>query len=961
MDHMDPLTALGLASNIVQLITFASDLVSKGREIYKSVDGALVENLELETITTTLQELSQSVHLPRRPRLEKLTKTERKLHELCHDCNDVSGQLLGVIRGLKAKGPATRWNSFRHALNSVWKENEIEALETRLDRYRRQLDTTLLMSLREHVQQLSTKNLDNQQVKKAILSPEKDTKQWQANVIDCFLQINGQLQNQQTMSMFSSELSTGTQHERENFLKLRILEDLRFNGMEDRFESIAEAHKKTFEWILLEGKDTSRPELNATGSYGDMKENGAEGSPEEQGEAKDCSKPQWSNFISWIHSDSHLYWVTGKPGSGKSTLMKFLHDDARTRQHLTEWGGDFPLVIAGFFFWNAGTTMQMSRLGLFQTLLHEAIKHNPELVPSLFVQRWRSYQLFGGDLRPWSMIELAQAFRNLIADTSKRFFFFIDGLDEFDGDGAELVDFINETLSSRTNVKICVASRPWLVFEDAFRCQASLRVEDLTATDVHLYVTENLRWNTMFIELEKLRPDDAEHLIGEVTGKASGVFLWVHLVVISLLEGLRDGDNIADLQDRVSRLPSDLEKLFSNILERLNPHYFRQASWLFQLVRGASEPLSLLALSLAEEGFEKAMSAEVKPMPQDEISFRAETMRRRLNSRCKGLIEAPAFRSDGSNAKVQYLHRTVRDYLNRVDIWEHIVSGTDPSLDVDLTLCGAFLHDIKVATPRTSIVPFFWRSLKTCLTYAIRLDRRANNVHIISILEELENAGDILFSSGLPNGDKSLLDDIIEQNCRQLPKFKVNKKMHWVETKPLGIRMGVGSSTSFFDLTFGLRLHSYVQYKLKKGFPLDWRIHEHTLLYTAAVSKDIPMITILFEHGADPNLAENALALLPTSWHRVLESQRDKPISIMLAEQADIVELFLENGADPGIRTTDGKSVDVVIKNSFNQWDRARTEVLLNKLAAAKAAQKKKQKRKSRVLGGFFKRSSDND
>lgn len=231
--------------------------------------------------------------------------------------------------------------------------------------------------------------------------------------------------------------------------------------MEDRFESIAEAHKRTFEWVFLDEEHTIGSDLNALCSESDRTGRGAERSPEEQEEARGSSKHlQWSNFIHWIHSDSQLYWVTGKPGSGKSTLMKFLHDDVRTRQHLAQWSGDCPLVISGFFFWNAGTTMQMSRLGLFQTLLHDAIKDNPELVPILFAQRWRSYQLFDGNLRPWSMTELAQAFRSLISDTSKRFFFFIDRLDEFVGDGAELVDFIAETLSARTNVKICIASRP---------------------------------------------------------------------------------------------------------------------------------------------------------------------------------------------------------------------------------------------------------------------------------------------------------------------------------------------------------------------------------------------------------------------------------------------------------------------------------------------------------------------
>ncbi|KAH6667689.1 hypothetical protein B0J14DRAFT_601221 [Halenospora varia] len=145
----DPLTALGLASNIVQLVTFTSDLISKGREIYKSADGTLVENLELETITTSLQVLSNELVLPICER-GKLTKTENQLQELCDGCKAVSGQLLDVIRGIKAKGPHMRWNSFRQALNSVWREDEIEALETRLDRYRRQIDTTLLISLRSY-------------------------------------------------------------------------------------------------------------------------------------------------------------------------------------------------------------------------------------------------------------------------------------------------------------------------------------------------------------------------------------------------------------------------------------------------------------------------------------------------------------------------------------------------------------------------------------------------------------------------------------------------------------------------------------------------------------------------------------------------------------------------------------------------------------------------------------------
>ena len=51
---LDPLTALGVASNAVQLIEFSSRIVSRGHQIYKSADGTLAKNLKLEAVTDGL-------------------------------------------------------------------------------------------------------------------------------------------------------------------------------------------------------------------------------------------------------------------------------------------------------------------------------------------------------------------------------------------------------------------------------------------------------------------------------------------------------------------------------------------------------------------------------------------------------------------------------------------------------------------------------------------------------------------------------------------------------------------------------------------------------------------------------------------------------------------------------------------------------------------------------------------
>lgn len=92
-----------------------------------------------------------------------------------------------------------------------------------------------------------------------------------------------------------------------------------------------------------------------------------------------------------------------------------------------------------------------------------------------------------------------------------------------------------EVSSSKPNVKLCVASRPLLVLEDAIRRQSSLRLEDLTVGDIKLYVPGVLGENGLFANLRRIQPQEAERLVIEATGKSSGVFLWVRLVVLSLL------------------------------------------------------------------------------------------------------------------------------------------------------------------------------------------------------------------------------------------------------------------------------------------------------------------------------------------------------------------------------------------------------------------------------------------
>ncbi|KAI1096763.1 hypothetical protein F5B19DRAFT_4577 [Rostrohypoxylon terebratum] len=688
---MEPASAFGLASSIVQMITFTSDIISKTRQIHHSAQHSLVQNSELASIAQSLQLHNERIRasLGRRTNVHGAAKD---LLELSESACGLCKQFIDTVEDLKTPDPATSWNSFRQALRSVWKEKDIVDLAQRLDRYRAQIDSSLLAFMQEQLEALTNDTRDRderieQNLTKILASLDKQ-KNWQAEAFRAARESIGAggLNPATSLGLVSASLTTRAEEDAEYLMKGRILESLNFSDMQDRYEHIPKAHQKTFEWVFKDPPDHTT----------------------------ENSGQHWDSFTNWLTSGNPLYWITGKPGAGKSTLMKFLSSDSRLHPRLQVWQGGVPLYIGHFFFWNSGTAMQMSKIGLLRSLLHQTISKFPNEIPALFAARWQYQELFGHDDRPWSWPELSQAFSRLVSDQTKTFFFLIDGLDEFGGDCDELANYLLQALRLGSNLKLCVASRPWLVFEDAFKLQPSLRVEHLTIADIQLFTSERLMANTMFARLQDLYPMSAKVLMEEVSQKASGVFLWVTLVVKSLLDGLRDGDTVDDLRARLLKLPPDLRALFQKILADLQPDYFEQASRIFQAVRAAhlpwkridrldhmfpntmtfgeiresvdKLPLTLLSISFIDEDVQQALFIKhFYTLNRDEQIFQAERMRRRLYSRCKGLLEVPAFDKRGLEVPVQYLHRTVKDFLEE-DGTRGLLASSD--FDAHLALCA---------------------------------------------------------------------------------------------------------------------------------------------------------------------------------------------------------------------------------------------------------------------------------
>ena len=467
---------------------------------------------------------------------------------------------------------------------------------------------------------------------------------------------------------------------------LGILASLSFPGMNDRYERVVDAHANTYSWIFESGYTTDQP---------------------------------WDSFTSWLGQEkgASIYWVSGKAASGKSTLMHYIMENHwKLCKSLHTWTKSRQLMTLKFFFWSTGTVMQKSQNGLFRSLLHQIFIQDQKLVQEFFPDLVQSllslprHQLselkYHGSWRHWSLNELKHMLSILVKQhrTPINYFFLIDGLDEYDGDYLELSAFL-KGLSTSSNVKLCLSSRPLLAFELHFDGYPNLRLQDLTVGDISRFVRDKLEEHPRFYVLAQKAPQESSHLINEIVQTSCGVFLWVSLVVKSLSEGLTNHDGLPDLQKRLRELPPELEGLYSTMLGSINPPFYReQASRLFQLVYQSPRPLSPAELSYADdEDQDLAFKTKMDLSTISEIERRAKAMVPRLTSRCAGLLEIQSQKPKSQKTnfspfdEVRYLHLTVREYLEKPDVWSNLVKLTSSSrFNASVSLLRAKLLTFKI-------------------------------------------------------------------------------------------------------------------------------------------------------------------------------------------------------------------------------------------------------------------------
>jgi hypothetical protein len=500
--------------------------------------------------------------------------------------------------------------------------------------------------------------------------------------------------------------------------KLEIFQSLSFPGISFRRSHINEAHNQTFGYMFN------------------------------------------NHFSTWLQScDERIFWISGKPGSGKSTLTKYLVQHMNTVKLLGTWAGSRILHITSHFFWINGSDLQRSQEGLLRVLLLDVFQEYPDLIPKWLQDRKSNSSstfLTGRYNTPeWTWKQLSAIFQSLVSETRNTHCFcvFVDGLDEFSGNKDYLIQSI-QRFSAEPNVKLCVASRPWNVFERAFgdTLLRKIYLQDINKPDIAKFVQDTLQSRQDYQSVCEEHPG-ANELLDEIIEKSNGVFLWTYLVVRSLVEGLENDDRLMDLQRRLNDFPSDLNQFFAHMLQSLDPIYQAQIVRGFQALlccRGTLSVLNFWYMDREEESPGSALlMAHADRSTARGIQYKSDAakilkMKNRINARFKGLLEpAVSTRKDASlhSHKVDFLHRTVKDFLMTSDAQGLIAKWELPKSELYLLLGKSTLAEIRSFHPDGAFYygPEPVGELINDVFFAAKEYEKHNNSSMNDVMEALNN------------------------------------------------------------------------------------------------------------------------------------------------------------------------------------------------------------------------------
>lgn len=391
-----------------------------------------------------------------------------------------------------------------------------------------------------------------------------------------------------------------------------LMDLLYFDEIDVRLMSLKSCHKETCQWLL--------------------------------------EKDDYHQWLSPARIDEHhgFLWIKGKPGAGKSTLMKFLDNNARNTATASR-----KIVVSSFFFNARGEELERSTLGLYRSLLWQLLEKVEDLqavLDSLESNAQRFIERSGWQIEILKQT-LANAIEHFRGDRELRLF--IDALDECsDDDVADMISYFEDlgerAAEHKVSLRICFSSRyyPTIIIKKGI--EMKLDEEEDHSRDIVRYIKSQLKLG---------RSKKAEELTYQILEKSAGIFLWVALVIPMLNKACSSG-KVDRFQKCLKDIPSGLHELFEMIVTR-DEEDLDEFRLCIQWILFATRPLKIeeYFFALREADNETIMSSwQSGEISQDDLC-------QFVLSSSKGFAEVTKTRSNKKSPTIQFIHESVRDFF----------------------------------------------------------------------------------------------------------------------------------------------------------------------------------------------------------------------------------------------------------------------------------------------------------
>ncbi|KIV87767.1 hypothetical protein PV11_03289 [Exophiala sideris] len=396
--------------------------------------------------------------------------------------------------------------------------------------------------------------------------------------------------------------------------RIECLKSLTFAEMGARKSNIDEPNPHTCEWIFLDRH------YQSWGTFGGHRES------------------------------QNLLWIKGKPGSGKSTLMKQITQE-REQRSLTN--GTFCL---SFFFNARGAQLERSTLGLYRALLFQLLQKSKATMAQFLPRFLEKEEQHPGEKVTWQMTEISDFFHAAISESTLRpLWIFIDALDECEEYEVRKVvhDFEKSSAAAVLNgakMKICLSSRHYPHISLRIISGQEIHVERHNASDIRRYVSQEL-----ILDESDLRVELSEG----IATKAGGIFFWVLFMVRRLLKASDQGFTESQMRNLLQNVPPTLEGLFEETLRGMEPERRFSFATLAPWVICSFRPLKLYELYVAVTFTSETPPASLMDL-EIGATFDQQRFQKFVTDASGGLFESV---SVSDETVVQVIHESFREFF----------------------------------------------------------------------------------------------------------------------------------------------------------------------------------------------------------------------------------------------------------------------------------------------------------